>query len=90
MSIIKPKELQWKLIPGMPISQWIGSIKGHGTSIWFVVKSIPGSDQYSIRNDIDGIPNTGCKGLPKAKSIAQELFNGYVLSLLQTIPVNVR
>ncbi len=74
-----PKKLQWKYI-GRTNTLWVGTLLGKYSPIRFVLERLSG-EQYIIRCDINGIKNHSCEGLEKAKQQAQELFNGYALSL---------
>ncbi|MCB9448654.1 MAG: hypothetical protein H6585_09955 [Flavobacteriales bacterium] len=82
---MKPKQIKWeyhdKDYYGHPVQEWVGTIED-GSPVRFVIKAVdPGSDEYLIRNDVDGIPQVSCIGLKKARKKAQELFNCYVMSL---------
>lgn len=49
---------------------------------FFITISNPTKDEYLIRTDINGIANEKCIGLEPSKAKAQELLNGYALSLI--------
>lgn len=49
---------------------------------FFITISNEAKDEYLIRTDINGIANEKCIGLEASKAKAQELLNGYALSLI--------
>ncbi|MBL4575811.1 MAG: hypothetical protein JKY51_06905 [Opitutaceae bacterium] len=74
-----PKKLQWKYI-GRTNAHWVGMLPEEHPSIRFALERQSG-ERYLIKCDLNGIKNHSCEGLEKAKQQAQELFNGYAVSL---------
>ncbi len=74
-----PKKLRWKYL-GRTNAHWVGFLFGEYSPVRFVLERQSG-EQYLIRCDLNGVKNHSCEGLEKAKQKAQELFNGYALSL---------
>lgn len=76
-----PKQLQWKHIAGDK-SQWIGEVKSV-SYIRFVIEKTQ-NGKYLITPNVDGIRKLIVRELEYAKSLSQEQFNGYAMSLFDT------
>lgn len=79
--MMKTKKLVWKYM-GLTNAHWVGMLPGEYPPVRFVLEKLSG-ERYLIKSDLDGIENCSCTGLESAKLCAQELFNGYVHSLLE-------
>ena len=73
--------LEWKYV-GRTNVHWVAMLSGEYPPVRFILENLSG-EKYLLKSDLDGIRNCTCMGLENAKQKAQELFNGYVLSLLE-------
>ena len=79
--MMKIKMLHWKYI-GKTNAHWVGTLTGDFPPVRFVLEKLSG-DRYLIKSNLDGVQKCTCMGLEAARQQAQELFNGYALSLFQ-------
>ena len=78
---MKTKKLQWTYV-GLTNAHWVGMLPGEYPPVRFILEKLSG-ERYLIKSDLNGIENCSCTGLELAKLQAQELFDGYVHSLLE-------
>lgn len=76
-----PKKLYWKYT-GKTNAHWVGTLTGDFPPVRFVLEKLSG-ERYLIKSNLDGVQKCTCTGLEAARQQAQELFNGYALSLCQ-------
>lgn len=79
--IMIPKKLTWTFI-GRTNANWVGTLPDNFPLVRFTLERQSG-EKYLIVSNLDGIRKTSCIGLENAKQQAQELFDGYALSLFK-------